>query len=160
MLWALPPSFFFLISSQIGCPVPASFIVIIACHFMRSVRYLTSRINSVKVSSLATFSSEKYSRVPVGNTKGLMRLLCFEPGQSVALHTHPKSDECFFVVEGKGKITIDREEQDAESGCIFQAPAGVTHGWKNGAHRLILLSTLIPTSAYDLADDATEQKFV
>lgn len=114
----------------------------------------------MKVSSLATFSSEKYCRVPIGNTKGLMRLLCFEPGQNVALHTHPKSDECFFVVEGKGKITIDGEEQDAESGCIFQAPAGVTHGWKNSAHRLILLSILIPTSAYDRADEATEQKFV
>ena len=114
----------------------------------------------MKVSSLAKFSSEKYCRVPIENTRGLVRLLCFEPEQTVALHTHPKSDECFFVVEGRGKITIDGKEQDAESGCIFQVPAGITHRWKNGVHRLILLSMLIPTSAYDLADGATEQKFV
>jgi len=115
--------------------------------------------DSMKVKTLATFSPEKYCRVLIENTKGLVRLLCFEPGQSVAAHTHPKSDECFFVVEGSGKITIDREEFDAESGCIFRVPAGVTHQWKNGTARLILLSVLIPISAYDLAHEASEQRF-
>lgn len=118
------------------------------------------KVDSMKISSLAKFSSESYCRVPIENMRGLMRLLCFEPGQSVPLHTHPKSDESFLVVEGRGKITIDQEEQDAESGCIFYVPAGVTHRWKNGTHRLILLSVLIPTSAYDLASQATEQKLV
>jgi len=113
----------------------------------------------MKIDSLATFSS-KYCRVPIGNTKGLIRLLCFGPGQSVALHVHPKSDECFLVLEGKGKITIDRQEQDAESGFFLQVPAGVPHQWKNGAKKLILLSILIPTSAYDLADEAVQQKFI
>jgi quercetin dioxygenase-like cupin family protein len=89
-----------------------------------------------------------------------MRLLCFEPEQSVALHTHPSSDEYFLVIEGKGNITIGREERDAESGCMFRVPAGITHRWKNGVHRLILLSILIPASAYDLADEAAEQKFI
>jgi len=69
----------------------------------------------MKVSSLAKFSPDKYCRVPVGNTRGLVRLLCFEPGQNVALHMHPKSDECFLVVGGKGKITIDREGHDARA---------------------------------------------
>ena len=114
----------------------------------------------MKVSSLAKFSSEKYCRVPIEDTKGLMRLLCFEPGQSVALHTHPKSDECFLVLEGRGKITIDQEELDAEPGRIFHVPAAVKHRWKNSAHRLILLSVLIPTAAYDLVNEAIEQKFV
>jgi quercetin dioxygenase-like cupin family protein len=115
--------------------------------------------NSMKVNSLATFSS-KYCRVPIKNTKGLIRLLCFGSGQSVALHVHPKSDECFLVLEGKGKITIDQEEQDAEPGSFFQVPAGVAHQWKNGAQNLILLSILIPTSAYDLADEAIQQRFI
>ncbi|MFH0849253.1 MAG: cupin domain-containing protein [archaeon] len=114
----------------------------------------------MKVHSLAMFSPEKYCRVPICDAKGLIRLLCFEPGQSVPLHTHPKSDEYFFVVEGKGKITVDTDEQDAEPGCIIKAPAGVTHRWRNGTQRLVLLSVLIPTSAYDLAEEATEQKLV
>ena len=114
----------------------------------------------MKVNTLATFSPEKYCRVLIENTKGLVRLLCFEPRQSVAPHIHPKSDECFFVVEGNGKIMVDQEEFDAESGCIFRVPAGSTHQWKNGTNRMILLSVLIPTSAYDLAHVASEQKFV
>jgi quercetin dioxygenase-like cupin family protein len=119
-----------------------------------------ARLKLMNVRSLATFSPDKYRRVPIEDAKGLMRLLCFEPGQSVAPHIHPKSDEFFFVVEGKGRITIGREKQDAQSGCIIRVAAGVTHRWNNGAYRLILLSVLIPTSAYVLVDEATEQKFV
>ena len=121
---------------------------------------LTSRLNALKITSLATFSPEKYCRVPLENTKGLIRLLCFGPGQNVALHSHPKSDEWFLVIEGKGKITIDREELDADSGCIFQAPAGIAHRWQNGGDKLIVLSILTPTSAYELADEAVQQKFL
>lgn len=121
---------------------------------------MPSKLNSLKISSLAAFSPEKYCRVPIENTKGLIRLLCFGPGQDVALHTHPKSDECFLVIEGKGRITIDRAERDADSGCIFQVPAGIAHRWQNGGGRLIVLSILTPTSAYDLADEAVQQKFL
>jgi quercetin dioxygenase-like cupin family protein len=127
---------------------------------MRTAEHLTARVNLMNVSSLATFSSERYRRVPIENAKGLMRLLCFEPGQSVAPHSHPKSDEFFFVAEGKGRITIEREERDAESGSIIRVPAEVTHRWNNGPDRLVLLSVLIPTSAYVAVDEATEQKLV
>ena len=114
----------------------------------------------MNVSSLAAFSPDKYCRVPIENAKGLVRLLCFEAGQSVAPHTHPNSDEFFFVVEGKGRLTTEGDEQDAERGCIIRVPAGVTHRWNSGAQRLVLLSVLIPTSACASADEATEQKFV
>ena len=112
------------------------------------------------VSSLAVFSSKSYCRVPIENAKGLVRLLCFEPQQSVAPHTHPKSDEFFFVIEGNGRVTIEGKGQDAAAGSIIRVPAGVTHLWNNSDHRLVLLSVLIPTSAYVLADEAIEQKFV
>ena len=114
----------------------------------------------MNVRSLSVFSAEKYCRVPIENARGLIRLLCFEPEQRVARHIHPKSDEFFFVMEGKARITIEGEEQAAEPGSIVRVPAGVTHAWANGTQRLVLLSVLIPTSSYVLADEATEQKFV
>jgi len=89
-----------------------------------------------------------------------MRLLCFEPEQGVALHTHPNSDEFFFVVEGKGRITIEGEGQDAKPGSIIRVPAGLAHRWNSEAQRLVLLSVLIPTPAYGFVDEAVEQKFV
>jgi len=105
------------------------------------------------------FSPDRYCRVPIENAKGLIRLLCFEAGQSVALHTHPKSDEFFYVIEGNGRITIEGESQESEPGSIIRVPAGATHRWVNSTHRLVLLSVLIPTSAYTVADEATGQKF-
>ena len=107
-----------------------------------------------------TFSSEKYCRAPVPNAKGLIRLLCFEPKQSVASHAHPKTDEFFHVLEGRGKITIGQDEADADPGCVFHVPAGIAHRWSNGDQRLVLFSVLIPVSSYDLATEATAQKFV
>jgi len=109
---------------------------------------------------MATFSSEKYNKIPIDGAKGLLRLLCFEPDQCVPLHKHPKADEYFFVVKGKGKVTIGSEETDAESGCIIRAPAGMAHQWKNGSERLILLSVLIPLSSFTIADEAMKMEFI
>jgi quercetin dioxygenase-like cupin family protein len=65
----------------------------------------------------------------INGTKGLLRLLCFEPNQSVPLHRHPKADEYFFVIKGKGKVTIGSEETDVESSCIIRAlQACLTNG--------------------------------
>lgn len=120
---------------------------------------MTPKTSPLNVSSLAVFSSEKYCRVPIEGTKGLIRLLCFQGEQGVALHTHPNSDEWFFVVEGRGRVRIDRDEQDAEPGSIFHVPAGIVHRWQSGSGKLILLSMLVPISVLDAADEATEQKF-
>ena len=109
---------------------------------------------------MATFSSNKYNKIPINGAKGLLRLLCFEPDQHVPLHRHPKADEYFFVIKGKGKVTIGSEETDVESGCIIGAPAGVTHQWKNGSERLMLLSVLIPSSSYKIADEAAKMEFI
>jgi quercetin dioxygenase-like cupin family protein len=113
-----------------------------------------------RVDSIATFASDKYNKIPVNGAKGLLRLLCFEPNQNVPLHTHSKADEYFFVIRGKGKVTLGNEEIDAESGCIIRAEAGLPHQWKNGSERLVLLSVLIPTSSYKLADQAAKMEII
>ena len=109
---------------------------------------------------IATFTSEKYNKIPVDGAEGLLRLLCFEPDQSVPLHRHPKADEYFFVIRGEAKVTLGSEESDVESGCIIKAKAGLPHKWKNGSERLVLLSILIPPSSYKSADEATEMEAI
>lgn len=113
-----------------------------------------------KVDFIAMFTSDKYNKITINGTKGLLRLLCFEPDQSVPLHRHPKADEYFFVIDGKGKVTIGRKETKVESGCIIRAPAGIPHQWKNGSERLILLSVLIPLSSYKFAEKASRMEFI
>ena len=114
----------------------------------------------VKVDLLATFSSDRYNNIPINGAKGLLRLLCFDPGQFVPLHKHPRGDEYFYVIKGKGKITIGKEEATAEPGCIVKAPAGVPHQWKNGPQRLMLISVLIPPQSYQLAEEATKMESI
>ena len=113
-----------------------------------------------KVDLLATFSSDKYSKISINGARGLLRLLCLEPGQSVPLHKHSNGDEYFYVIKGKGKIMIGNEEKEAEAGCVVKAPADIQHQWKNGPQRLILLSVIIPPQSYDLADNATKMELI
>jgi quercetin dioxygenase-like cupin family protein len=116
-------------------------------------------MNIAKAESLATFSSDKYAKIPINGTGGLLRLLCFESGQGVLMHKHPKGDEYFYVIEGKGKITIGEEEAEAGPGSIIKAPSGVPHQWKNGDQRLVLLSILIPFQSYKVADEVAKMQF-
>jgi quercetin dioxygenase-like cupin family protein len=108
----------------------------------------------VKIDSLVRFSSDKYARIPIGNAEGLLRLLCFEAKQGVPLHTHPTADEYFYVIKGKGTVTIKNEKRGAESGSFIKVPASVPHKWECKTEELILLSVLIPSTCYKLADEA------
>lgn len=114
----------------------------------------------LKVDLLATFSSANYSKIPIENVRGLVRILCLEPRQNVPLHTHPRADEIFYVISGKAKINVGSEKADAESGFIIKAPAGIPHKWINGNERLTLLSILIPPESYELADEASKMEYV
>jgi quercetin dioxygenase-like cupin family protein len=112
----------------------------------------------VNIDQAAAFSGEKYSRVPIDDSKGLLRLICLEPGQTVPLHKHPKGDEYFYVIAGRGKITIGQEEEEVTSGQLVKACAGTQHQWRNGTQRLTILSVIVPTASYDLAEEATKME--
>lgn len=117
-------------------------------------------MNVANVESLARFSSEKYVRVPLEHTKGLVRLLCFEPRQEVPLHIHPEADEVFYVVRGAAVFTVEEETTQVSAGNLVKADAGKRHGWNNGAEKLILLSLLVPVSSYLVAEQASRMELV
>lgn len=106
------------------------------------------------------FSAGKYRRVPLPNTQGLMRLLCFEPNQSVPLHRHPEADEIFYVLKRQGEILVGTEKMKVDTGLFVKAPAGVLHQWKNSKERLVLVSVLISSSSYTQAEKIIQTMFV
>lgn len=55
-------------------------------------------------------------------------ILCYEPGQGTAEHHHVKEDEAFFVIEGRGTITVDDAAFDVEANSLVFAPCGSRHG--------------------------------
>ena len=48
------------------------------------------------------------------------------PGGRAEAHSHP-FDQGFYVLSGRGKVTIDGKEYQVEGGSAYCAPAGVTH---------------------------------
>lgn len=117
---------------------------------------MSSEADIVKIDSLAKFSSEHYNMIPLDISKGLVRLLFYERQQSGRLHTHLKADEYFCVIEGNGTIAVGDEERQVGTGNIVKAPLGIPHRWRSGPERLIMLSVIIPTPSYQLADEATK----
>ncbi|MFB0514215.1 MAG: cupin domain-containing protein [Candidatus Bathyarchaeia archaeon] len=114
----------------------------------------------IKAESLMDFSVDKYRRMPLPNTKGLMRLLCFGPNQNVPFHRHPEADEIFYVLKGQGEISVGAEKMKVKNGFFVKAPAGVLHQWKNGKERLVLISVLIPPSSYVYVAKILQTMFV
>lgn len=121
---------------------------------------LAGKMEVLKIDSLVEFSPVKYGKVPLKNTHGLVRLLCFEPSQNVPLHKHTSGDEVFYVVSGEAQFMFDEEMVQVEQGSFVKAVAGTFHGWKNGSNRLILISVLIPPSSYEVAEQAAKMEFL
>jgi len=116
-------------------------------------------MNVLTIKSLAKFSPKKYVKVPLEGSSGLMRLLCFESNQDVALHKHPEADEIFYVIKGTANFTKGKETRQISFGSIVEAEAGTFHGWKNSSNRLILLSVLIPSVSHEAAERAAKMEF-
>ncbi len=72
-------------------------------------------------------------------------LNCLDPGQTQSVHAHEGADKVYFVLAGSGRFTIGEVEQEAGSGSLVIAPAGVPHGVINtGSERLSLLVAIAP----------------
>lgn len=65
----------------------------------------------------------------------------------VALHRHPKHDEVFYCVKGRGHGVLETGETPLEPGRAFIVPAGALHSLRTDTD-LYVASALIP-----LADD-------
>lgn len=59
-----------------------------------------------------------------------MGLLEGKPGLVVPPHSHPKSIEMLYVLEGGGWMTIARQRTRVIPGMVIQVPAGVQHSFE------------------------------
>ncbi len=72
-------------------------------------------------------------------------IYCFEPGQSQKVHSHDGSDKVYYVLEGKGKVTVGTEEKELLADEITIAPAGEDHGVVNHTgEKLVVLVFMAP----------------
>lgn len=100
----------------------------------------------VKVRDSIKFNAEKLSKVSLFDTDNFFcDIYCFEPGQSQKVHSHDGSDKIYYVLEGKGKVTVGTEEKELSADEITIAPAGEDHGVVNHTNqKLVMLVFMAP----------------
>ncbi len=76
----------------------------------------------------------------------LLGLNCLEAGQQQPVHAHDNEDKFYLVLEGTGEFRLGNETQEASTGDVVWAPAGLAHGVTNtGAERLVLMMGMAPS---------------
>ncbi len=81
---------------------------------------------------LQEFASDK--RVRKALVKGGqidVEMACYEPGQSTPMHTHPRQDEIFYIIEGRANMSIGGVEREYEAGSMIRFGPGIPHDVRN-----------------------------
>ena len=78
-----------------------------------------------------------FSKVP--NMKLVFRKRAFKPGSGVGLHTQ-KEDEIYYVISGRGTMTLDGKTVDITPGTAVLTRPGSSHSLKQaGTEDLVVL---------------------
>jgi quercetin dioxygenase-like cupin family protein len=84
-------------------------------------------------------------KASAGETGGAFLLweALMEQGKVTPLHTHPDSDETFYVLEGEILVHLDGVEHTVGLGGVMVAPRGVPHAFKvlSPTARMLSLAT-------------------
>ena len=95
----------------------------------------------LKIADLAEYSVEKRVRKRLFLSDHIVsEVVFYEPGQQTVEHHHPRQDEIFLVLEGRGTSTFGKEEVRVEASSMIFVPANLKHGVKvDDDSRLVLL---------------------
>ena len=91
--------------------------------------------------ALKTFAPDRRVRKMLFKTDQLWsEIACYEPGQSTAMHQHPREEEAIFVLEGVAQMSIDGRELTVPAGAIVHFPNAVLHDVRNpGPDRCVIM---------------------
>ncbi|MEX2146306.1 MAG: cupin domain-containing protein [Candidatus Rokuibacteriota bacterium] len=100
----------------------------------------------IRVADRAKFQADRMAKVALATTsRAQLDLYCLEPGQSQKPHVHADQDKIYYVLEGRGRFTVNDAEEAAEAGEAIVAAAGAAHGVRNDSGaRLLLLVVVTP----------------
>ena len=100
----------------------------------------------VKLNDVVEFNPEKLKKISLFDTDNFFcDVYCLEPGQSQKVHSHGDSDKVYYILQGKGKVTVGSEEKELGSDEITLAPAGKDHGVINHTqNKLVILVFMAP----------------
>ena len=84
------------------------------------------------------------SQLDAGMESLATTLVEMQPGGVQKVHSHPQ-EQCYFVIEGGGTMTVGNESCEVGAGDCIPVPGGTPHGLVNtGAHVLRYFSATAP----------------
>ena len=100
----------------------------------------------VRLADVVEFNPEKLRKVGLFDTDNFFcDIYCFEPGQSQKVHSHNESDKVYYIIKGRGLVTVGSEEKELGPDEITIAPAGEDHGVVNHTQdKLVILVFMAP----------------
>lgn len=121
-------------------------------------RVLRGRLRSAALLERAHFEEERYVRIPLHvEPRFEVRLLCWRPGQSSALHEHGRSACAFRVIAGTAtEFGLDRPDRTLHAGDVGEAEPDVIHQVTNlGPTPLVTLHVYAPPLPVDQPSPAS-----
>lgn len=71
-------------------------------------------------------------------------------GGATAPHYHPRAEEIYYILQGRGRMRIDQDERAVEVGDAIAIPPGAMHTIRNtGDETLVFLCCCAPGYEHD-----------
>ena len=104
----------------------------------------------IKVRDHVKLQPEKMAKLALATTaRAQLDLYCLGPGQAQKAHVHDDQDKICYVLEGRGRFSLDGVEEILEPGEAIVARAGAEHGIANaGDSPLLVLVVVTPPPAH------------
>jgi len=111
---------------------------------------------SVKISRLDEVEPERVLGGPIkimftpetADTKHLRFSVGYlDPGEGLAAHVHPESEEVYYVISGSGTVYVGEERKPTrvEADTAIYIPPGTVHGVENtGSDKLVVAFFVAP----------------
>lgn len=85
-------------------------------------------MNLIKLREKVQFSEQFRPQILCASPDAKVPMICLESGQEIP--AHPSGTGVFYVLEGKGIMTLDGEEIELSKGKVVFAPEGSERGIK------------------------------
>jgi quercetin dioxygenase-like cupin family protein len=85
-------------------------------------------LNLIKLREKVQFSEQFRPQILCASPDAKVPMICLEPGQEIP--AHPSGTGVFYVLEGKGIMSLDGKEIELSKGKVVFAPEGSERGIK------------------------------
>ncbi|MFW3145910.1 MAG: cupin domain-containing protein [Thermoplasmatota archaeon] len=81
-----------------------------------------------------------FREVPIITSQTMATILLIDSNSRTTNLNHPQKDRIYYIVRGKGEVTIENESRLIKEGDMILIPMGSSHKYSTSTSRLVLIS--------------------